>query len=142
MQMEITLILTGPMLRGMPATVMLQAIKGTVKEVVDTVAARLDDQFKMRPEGVYLTVEQAGKRKASKGRYRQSIHHQVQGLHGRIDDGKVVYGPWLEGTSSRNQRTRFKGYSVWRRTVQWGQKRVPGILRAHIGRAIRLLGGG
>lgn len=140
MQMEVEVKVTGPMLRGMPAPVMLRAIEGTVREVVDTVATRLDDQFQMRPKGVYLTVEQAGKGKASTGHYRRSIHQQVQGLHGRIDDSRVVYGAYLEGISSRNQRTRFKGYSVWRRTVQWGQKRVPGILRAHIGKAIRLLG--
>lgn len=28
------------------------------------------------------------------------------------------YGPWLEGTGSRNQSTRFKGYHGFRRTAQ------------------------
>lgn len=32
-----------------------------------------------------------------------------------ITDGGVVYGPWLEGASSRNQSTRFKGYGTFRR---------------------------
>lgn len=32
-----------------------------------------------------------------------------------ISDGGVVYGPWLEGTGSRNRTTRFKGYWTFRR---------------------------
>jgi len=33
-----------------------------------------------------------------------------------VSDHGVIYGPWLEGTSSRNQSTRFKGYHTFRRT--------------------------
>jgi hypothetical protein len=32
-----------------------------------------------------------------------------------INDGGVIYGPWLEGTGSRNKTTRFKGYATFRR---------------------------
>ena len=32
-----------------------------------------------------------------------------------VNDRGVIYGPWLEGTSSRNQTTRFKGYAAFRR---------------------------
>jgi hypothetical protein len=35
-----------------------------------------------------------------------------------ITDGGVVYGPWLEGISERNQATRFKGYGTFRRVAQ------------------------
>jgi hypothetical protein len=35
-----------------------------------------------------------------------------------IDDDGVIYGPWLNGTSSRNRTTRFKGYSHFRITTQ------------------------
>ncbi len=30
----------------------------------------------------------------------------------------ATYGPWLEGTGSRNQSTRFKGYASFRRAAQ------------------------
>ena len=30
----------------------------------------------------------------------------------------ATYGPWLEGTGSRNQTTRFKGYFSFRRATQ------------------------
>lgn len=31
-----------------------------------------------------------------------------------VNDGQVVYGPWLEGVGSRNKTTRFKGYATFR----------------------------
>jgi hypothetical protein len=30
-----------------------------------------------------------------------------------VHDRGIVYGPWLEGTGSRNRTTRFKGYHAW-----------------------------
>lgn len=36
----------------------------------------------------------------------------------RVTDGGVIYGPWLEGVSSRNQTTRFKGYGTFRLVAQ------------------------
>jgi len=51
------------------------------------------------------------------GRYRSSIV-STRVNPSRITDGGSVYGPWLEGTSSRNRTTRFKGYSTFRRTAQ------------------------
>jgi hypothetical protein len=41
-----------------------------------------------------------------------------------VDDGGVIYGPWLEGTGSRNARSRFKGYSTFRRMAQKAQERA------------------
>lgn len=35
-----------------------------------------------------------------------------------LSHGGVVYGPWLDGTSSRNDETRFKGYHTFRRVKQ------------------------
>lgn len=35
-----------------------------------------------------------------------------------ITDGGVVYGPWLEGVSRRNQTTRFRGYRTFRTIAQ------------------------
>ena len=44
-----------------------------------------------------------------------------------VTDRGVVYGPWLEGTSSRNQTTRFKGYKTFRQMRDRLQERAPGI---------------
>lgn len=40
--------------------------------------------------------------------------------HGNVvQDGGVIYGPWLEGVGSRNSPvTRFPGYHTFRRTTQ------------------------
>jgi hypothetical protein len=50
------------------------------------------------------------------GYYESQV--RVEGRANFVDvvtDGGVVYGPWLEGTSSRNQTTRFKGYGTFRK---------------------------
>lgn len=50
------------------------------------------------------------------GYYESRIMVQRQGEDIFLTDSGVVYGPWLEGTSSRNQATRFKGYHSFRIT--------------------------
>jgi hypothetical protein len=35
-----------------------------------------------------------------------------------VNDGGVVYGPWLEGVGSRNKSTRFPGYGTFRLVAQ------------------------
>ncbi len=37
---------------------------------------------------------------------------------GVIHDSGTIYGPWLEGTSKKNETTRFKGYASFRRGSQ------------------------
>lgn len=50
------------------------------------------------------------------GYYRSQIHTVRRGAHVTIDDNDVIYGPWLEGTGSRNSPvTRFPGYFTFRR---------------------------
>lgn len=53
-----------------------------------------------------------------------------------INDGGVVYGPWLEGTGSRNKTTRFKGYSTFRRMARKLQSDAPAILRPYVDRLV------
>lgn len=47
-----------------------------------------------------------------------------------VHDRGIVYGPWLEGTSSRNRTTRFKGYASFRRAVQSAGAKAPQIVAA------------
>jgi len=39
-------------------------------------------------------------------------------------DSDVIYGPWLEGLSSRNQSTKFKGYATFRKMTPVLAKRA------------------
>lgn len=45
-----------------------------------------------------------------------------------VHDRGIVYGPWLEGTSSRNRSTRFKGYAAFRRAADELRRKADGIL--------------
>jgi hypothetical protein len=49
-----------------------------------------------------------------------------------INDGGVIYGPWLEGTGSRNRTTRFKGYATFRRMTQKLNTEAGRILQPYV----------
>ena len=89
-----------------------------VQRVVESGEQMLDERFRPRPAGVYLSVGEAKRGAASTGHYRRNIQGQASQLQGRIHDSRVIYGPWLEGVGSRNAVTRFKGYHVWRNVRQ------------------------
>ena len=74
------------------------------------------------------------------GHYKRSVHGEMtDSLHGRVHDSNVVYGPWLEGTSSRNKTTRFRGYALFRRATQQLDRLKGGVLAKHVARAIARL---
>jgi len=52
------------------------------------------------------------------GFYESRIQSDRVRLGSEVSDSGVIYGPWLEGTSSRNRTSRFKGYSVFRKATQ------------------------
>lgn len=70
------------------------------------------------------------------GHYRNSVHGEVlNSRHGAVHDSRVIYGAWLEGTSSRNQTTRFKGYFMFRLAARRLQQKAQGIANKHFARA-------
>lgn len=52
------------------------------------------------------------------GFYESNIQVERREVYRGVSDGGVIYGPWLEGTSSRNKTTRFKGYKTFRTVKQ------------------------
>jgi hypothetical protein len=56
-----------------------------------------------------------------------------------LTDGGVVYGPWLEGVSSRNNSSRFKGYHTFRMVLQEMDKKSEEIAENTIAEAVRKL---
>jgi hypothetical protein len=58
--------------------------------------------------------------------YETQVTQQRRGDDVVVHDRGVIYGPWLEGTSSRNQSTRFKGYASFRRATQAVDKQAVG----------------
>ena len=130
----------GPMFEGERANAIVEkAVDRGIAELVQLGEQRLDMLLKPRPAGVYLSVSEAKRGQASTGHYGRSIHGVASHLHGRIDDSGVEYGPWLEGVSSRNETTRFKGYHSFRRVGQSLEKDAGKVLKAHMDKAIKEL---
>jgi hypothetical protein len=131
--------LKGPIANGRGRPMIVQARTGMVRELIEMGESHLADMLRPRPKGVYLSVAQAGK-KASKGHYRRNLTSKITRTGGVITDGGVVYGPWLEGISSRNSSTRFKGYGAFRQTKSWLNEKAKGVAKNHLARAVRRMG--
>lgn len=79
-------------------------------------------------QGVNEVHQLQGVYKHPTGYYENHIvTDRVDDLSNRVWDSEVIYGNWLEGTGSRNQTTRFKGYATFRKATQSLQKRAPSI---------------
>lgn len=69
----------------------------------------------------------AGSLRNPTGSYESQIRaDHIRGEH-VVDDSGVVYGPWLEGVSSANVSTGFRGYQQFRRASQALQARAPQV---------------
>lgn len=137
--MKTRITISGPIFQKPPRG-LRDGVQKIVQRVVEAGEQRLDVMLRPRPRGVYLSASQAGRGKASTGHYRRNLHASVTNLNGRIDDGGVVYGPWLEGTGRRNSTTRFKGYRSFRQTSQYLVKNFQRIAGPAIRRLIERLG--
>ena len=131
---EIKISFSGPFFASTMPGKVKSAIEDCVQEVIERGEQKLAEMLRPRPAGVYLSVQEAQRGKASTGHYRRSIHGERHGTLGRIHDSGVRYGAWLEGVSSRNQTTRFKGYHSFAKTVQFLQKESPRIVEKRIKR--------
>jgi hypothetical protein len=98
--------IAGPLFTGRAAAetqIMARDIEREIaQDAVNRIKERLGDVLQ-HPTGYYESQIQTDR--SSDGSYR-------------VTDGGVIYGPWLEGTSSRNQTTRFKGYFTFRQVKQ------------------------
>lgn len=73
------------------------------------------------------------------GHYESRVMTSTQSNGVALTDGGVIYGPWLEGTSSRNNSSRFKGYHTFRMVLQDMTKRADEIAENTIAEAVRKL---
>jgi hypothetical protein len=136
MQIEVDFKATGPLFKaGGPR--LEREINGAIKELVQMGEERLSETLRPQPAGVFLSVTEAAKNKASTGHYRRNISTEFGNLGALITDGGVVYGPWLEGIGSRNQTTRFKGYASFRRVGDWLNGKSRDVLKAYARRFVK-----
>lgn len=130
--LQVSVELKGPIPEGTAPALIDQALQRSVQQLLQFGEQRLNKMLQMRPAGVYLSAAQAGKQHST-GNYRRHLHTVQVGPHeAMIGDGGVIYGPWLEGTGSRNQSTRFKGYAAFRRTTQWLNTKADRVLLAEL----------
>ena len=116
------------------------AVEGALKELVQEGESFLMERLRPRPAGVYLSV--TGGEGTSTGNYRRNISTVVRNNYAEINDGGVVYGPWLEGISSRNSSSRFKGYASFRKTRDKLEKNAQKVLRKHAKRLVKRMNHG
>ena len=124
---------TGPVADRSTSPAVQRMAGAMVQSVVQLGEERLTLMARPRPGGVFLAVHQAKRGHASVGNFRRTINAETRELHARISTNSI-YGPWLEGVSSRNDQTRFKGYAMFRRTREWLQGQVPQVVRVHMAR--------
>jgi hypothetical protein len=103
--MDVTFKATGPLFDGR----LDRAIATGLEQGLDDVAQRGVDLVRQRLGGVL---------RHPTGHYESVIQVERAGTDRAVTDSGIVYGPWLEGVSQRNQSTRFKGYATFRRTTQ------------------------
>jgi hypothetical protein len=122
----VTIVTSGPVFRHGGAPIR-RAVRDTIRDLV------------AKGEREVKTQLYAG-HGVDTGHYRRSVHGEATSdLHGTIHDSRVVYGPWLEGVSSRNQRSRFKGYRMFRNAKQRLERLKVSFLNRRIQQAVRKL---
>jgi hypothetical protein len=93
---------TGPVFDGRAA----EAARDYARDLQQKLAEKTRDRV----------VERMGSEfKHNSGKYASSIHVETGDANSYVRDRyEFVYGPWLEGTGSRNETTRFRGYHTMR----------------------------
>lgn len=94
-------------------TVVGPAVDGTAKRIL---AAGMDEAARKLADDAQSEVEQqTGQFRNPTGRFRSLLHVEVAAPFYRVLPGMLPYVHWLEGTSRRNETTRFKGYHLFAR---------------------------
>lgn len=106
MAYEITVTASGPIFDGRSSGARKRVVREILEEVGRAgqrmVLVNLDTSI--RHQTPYYTT--------------RITHQRVSDTVEKVTDQTVIYGPWLEGTGSRNRTTRFKGYASFRRAAQ------------------------
>jgi hypothetical protein len=96
---------SGPLFDGRA----VRATKDYCDDLERTYAEKTEDAVRSAGTGAF---------KNPTGNWSRHINVSAAGDGQQVTDSGIVYGPWLEGTGSRNATTRFKGYSTFRKTTQ------------------------
>lgn len=101
MELDLSMELNGPLFDGRAEVALADYVEAVKK--------------KLGQEGVQLVHHHLDVvLRNPTGNYYEHIKDRAFRNGRQIWDSKVIYGPWLEGTGSRNDQTRFKGYATFR----------------------------
>lgn len=123
MSLNVEVKITGSLIDGRLERGITQGLEDGLDEVAQTGV----DLVRFRLHGVL---------RHPTGHYESRVQVERAGADRAVTDGGIVYGPWLEGVSQRNQSTRFKGYATFRRTVGELDRRAGPIVERAIDRRI------
>jgi len=141
MRFEMNVEKKGPIFRPDGPAALRRATESAVREIVDIGMGDLLQQLTPRPRGVFKSTFYAMANNYSHtGNYRRRITPKVDSLNAKITDNGVVYGPWLEGTSTRNN-ARFPGYATFRKVSQSLEKKAKRILAKHLRHYVNRMNG-
>lgn len=104
--MPVNVTASGPLFDGTAAA--------ELPRIRDDIAGRLGTEGKRR---VLAGLDATLRRPTGAYRSRVTLYGPVGG-QARVHDQDGIYGPWLEGTGSRNKTTVFKGYRNFRNATQ------------------------
>lgn len=116
----------GPFFTGRPAAVFEEMLDDALYEIGNVALERWQyhlDVNIQRPTPYYET----------------QIIQQRRGAAEVVHDRGIIYGPWLEGTSSRNARSRFKGYASARKARDEVERQTPTVLQRVVARHLARL---
>jgi hypothetical protein len=128
--MEVEVTLRGPAIWSMSETQVVRHLDGTMDEMLEAVGGE-----------VYVAWQGNMHRDFRKptGAYWSRVVVDPRPGVVKVTDNFVIYGPWLEGVSRRNARTRFKGYAGARRAMQQVGREVPRIVQPALDRGLAAL---
>ena len=126
---EVTVTFSGPLFDG--------RAQGVLDDIVNDVSGTLGREGQRR---VLQGLDHTLRRPTGAYRSRIALYGPVAG-QARVHDSRVIYGPWLEGTGSRNRTTRFKGYRNFRNATQQLQTAAKPLAQEVVSRHIGRMGG-
>lgn len=121
-----TVTMTGPIFSPNVATMTKETIRAIEKDLVKEGIGMVREQ--LHPGHGYQT-----------GAFKRSITGSRKTMHATIYPRLWVIGLWLEGVSSRNDKTRFKGYAIFRKARDVLKDQSDDIAQRHVGALVRKL---
>jgi hypothetical protein len=120
--------LAGPTVEGFATPMVEKMLEGATHEVADYAKFQVmitEEETFINPTGYYTS---------------KTTLTPLSPTSYSLNDGMVIYGPWLEGVGSRNAPvTRFPGYHIYRKTKNSIAQKSKAIVDAWVERTVKLL---